>query len=112
VLSSNRLSYHPVTVKNEGSNPFNIAISTKGKTMENIISFQELRDTFKRVAILAGFTERWFDSLVDSHGLPFLSSYVIVQLWKNKTPDNVDTEMVRYQLKELEKHGCFNVIKY
>ena len=85
---------------------------SKGDAMTDIISFQELRDVFKRVALLAGFTERWFDSLVDSHGLPFLSSYVIVQLWKNKIPESEDTEMVRYQLKELEEHGCFNVIKY
>jgi hypothetical protein len=85
---------------------------SKGDTMSEIISFQELRETFKRVALLAGFTERWFDSLVDSHGLPYMSSYVIVQLWMKKIPENEDTEMVRYQLNELEKHGCFNVIKY
>ena len=85
---------------------------SKGGTMTEIMSFQELRDTFKRVALLAGFNERWFDSLVDSHGLPYMSSYVIVQLWMKKIPENEDTEMVRYKLNELEKHGCFNVIKY
>ena len=84
----------------------------KGDVMTEIISFRELRETFKRVALLAGFTERWFESLVDSHSFSFLSSYVIVQLWKNKTPENEDTEMIRYQLKELEEHGCFNVVKY
>ena len=80
--------------------------------MSDIITFQELRDTFKRVALLAGYSEQWFNSIVKSHGLPYMSSYIIVALWKNKTPENEDTEMVRYQLNELETHGCFKVKTY
>ena len=39
VLSSNWSSYHPVTVKNEGSNPFNIANLTKGNHMKDLVFY-------------------------------------------------------------------------
>jgi hypothetical protein len=79
--------------------------------MENIISYIELCELFKRVSILAGFSEDWFASLRDSHGLPFMSTYITAQLWLEKIPETSDTEAFREHVKFLNSQGFFNVIK-
>jgi hypothetical protein len=81
------------------------------KIKQDLISFTELRERFLRVALKAGFNERWFNSLAESHGLPFMSSYIMSELWVKKIPEDEDTEFFRKQQLVLREHGCFNVLK-
>jgi len=75
------------------------------------ITYNELKSIFKRVAMNVGFTEEWFDSLVPSHGLPFMVRYIAAEAWLRQIPENEDTKTFREQVAHLNDKGHWNVIK-
>lgn len=42
---------------------------------------------------------------------PRLCELVAVQLWRLNKEENEQTEMLRYQMNHLQKHGKFDIIK-
>ena len=71
----------------------------------------DLVAVFKKCAMYAGFNERWFDTVSESHGLPYVSRYIIENIWLMELPENEYTKTMREQLLFLSKHGHFNVFK-
>jgi hypothetical protein len=75
-----------------------------------MISYADLIEVFKKCAIYAGINREWFDSMT-VYGLPYISRYIIFNLWLKELPDNSYTRVMREQILYLEKHGHLNVEK-
>ena len=79
--------------------------------MSQYKTYEEIRNLFKRLALVGGFNEQWFETFSESHGLPFMIHYIVSQLWLIQAPETEDTMEFRKQVKHLNEHGCFNVLK-